>query len=185
MTHEARGDRSSGLDRRVRRLGSHQGLAADGRRRAPGGPARVRVDLAVRPLHDGPPPDRRDHVRVVHVARRPGRGHRARPPRSHRDLHRVPEPGPDGQDDLDDGHDQRRPDGPRDRRRLEAGRVAVVRLRLPRDERAAGEARRRPRGDHPDARRRPARARDLRGPIRDRARTRSTSPSRSSGRASR
>ena len=40
------------------------------------------------------------------------------------DLHRVPQPGPDGQDDLDDGRHQRRPDGARDRRRLEARRVA-------------------------------------------------------------
>ena len=37
-----------------------------------GGAARVRVDLAVRPLPDRPAPDRRDHVRVVHVAGRAG-----------------------------------------------------------------------------------------------------------------
>ena len=107
------------------------------------------------------------------------------PARPHRHLHRVPQPGAHGQDDLDDGFDQRRPDGARDRRRLEARRMARLRLRLPRDEGAAGPARRRPRGHHPDARRRQAPARDLRGPATPRSATRSTSPSRSSSRASR
>ena len=50
---------------------------------------------------------------------------------------------------------------------------------------AAGPARRRPRGHHRDARRRQARARDVRRPVRPRPRARSTSPSRSSSRASR
>ena len=58
----------------------------------------------------------------------------AGPARPRRHLHGVPQPGPDGQDDLDDGHHQRRPDGARHRRRLEARRVARLRLRLPRDE---------------------------------------------------
>ena len=133
-------------------------------RRAAGRAARLRVDLAVRPLPHGPPPDRRDHVRVVHRAVGAGRPDDARAARPHRHLHRVPQPGPDGQDDLDDGHDQRRPDGARDRRRLEAGRVAGLRLRVPRDARAARPARRRPRGHRPDARRRPARPRHVRRP---------------------
>ena len=123
-------------------------LAADDRGRPAGRAARLRVDLAVRPFPHGPPPDRRDHLRVVHDAVRPGRADRARPPRPHRHLHRVPQPGPHGQDDLDDGHDQRRPDGARHRRRLEARRVAGLRLRLPGDEGAAGPAGRRPRGHH-------------------------------------
>ena len=42
------------------------------------------------------------------------------PPRTHRHLHRVPEPGTHGQDDLDDGHDQRRSHGARDRGGVEA-----------------------------------------------------------------
>ena len=151
----------------------------------PGRAARVRVDLAVRPLPHRPATDRRDHLRVVHVAGRAGRPDDAGPPRPHRHLHRVPQPGPDGQDDLDDGHDQRRPDGARDRRRLEARRVAGLRLRVPRDARAPGPARRRPRGHRPDARRRQARPRHLRRPLRRGPATRSTSRSRSSGRASR
>ena len=114
-----------------------------------------------------------------------GRADRAGPARPHRHLHRVPQPGAHGQDDLDDGLDQRRADGARDRRRLEARRVARLRLRLPGDEGAAGAPRRRPRGHHPDARRRPARARDVRGRARAAFATRSTSPSRSSSRASR
>ena len=43
----------------------------------------------------------------------------------------LPEPRPDGQGDLDDRRDQRRPGDPRHRRRLEGGRVAGLRLRLP------------------------------------------------------
>ena len=130
---EDRCDRSPGLDGRVRRLGPARRVAADRRGRPAGRPARLRVDLAVRPLPHGPPPDRRDHVRVVHDAVGAGGADRAGPARPHRHLHRVPQPGAHGQDDLDDGRHQRRPDGARDRRRLEARRVARLRLRLPRD----------------------------------------------------
>ncbi len=91
-----------------------------------------------------------------------GRGHDPGPARARRDLHRVPEPRPDGQDDLDDGRHQRRPDGARDRRRLEARRVGRLRLRVPGDARAAGSPGRRPRGREPDDGRRQAPARDLR-----------------------
>ena len=81
-----------------------RGLASERADARPaGGPPRVRVDLAVRPLPHGSAPDRRDHLRVVHVAGGPGRGDRARPTRPHRHLHGVPQPGADGQDDLDDG----------------------------------------------------------------------------------
>ena len=51
------------------------------------------------------------------------------------------------------------------RRRLEARRMARLRLRLPRDEGAAGAPRRRPRRDHRDARGRQAPARDVRGHV--------------------
>ena len=124
-------------------------VAANDRGRPPGRPARVRVDLAVRPLPHRPAADRRDHLRVVHLAGGAGRDDRAGPPRPHRHLHRLPQPGADGQDDLDDGLDQRRPDGARDRRRLEARRVAGLRLRLPGDEGAAGTPGRRPRRHQP------------------------------------
>ena len=147
--------------------------------------ARVRCDLAVRPLPHRPPPDRRDHVRVVHVALGAGGADDARPARPHRHLHRVPQPGAHRQDDLDDGFHQRRPDGARDRGRLEARRVAGLRLRLPRDEGAAGPARRRPRGHRRDAGGRQAPARDVRRPRTPRSATRATSPSRSSSRACR
>ncbi len=149
ICHEDRRDRSPGLDRRVRRLGSARRVAADDRGRPPGGAARLRIDLAVRPFPHGPAADRRDHLRVVHLAGGAGGADRARPARAHRHLHGVPQPGPDGQDDLDDGLDQRRPDGARHRRRLEARRVARLRLRLPRDEGAAGAAGRRPRASSP------------------------------------
>ena len=182
---EDRRDRPAGLGRRVRRLGSARRLAADDRGRAAGRPARLRVDLAVRPLPHRAPPDRRDHVRVVHVAGGARRADRAGPARPRRHLHRVPQPGPHREDDLDDGLDQRRPDGPRHRGRLEARRVARLRLRLPRDEGAAGPARRRPRGHHRDARRRQAPARDVRGQATRRSATRSTSRSRSSSRGCR
>ena len=71
------------------------------------------------------------------------------------------------------------------RRRLEARRVARLRLRLPRDEGAAGPPARRPRRHHRDARGRPAPARHVRGPSTQRSATRATSRSRSSSRASR
>ena len=106
-----------------------------------------------------------------------------RPPRPHRHLHRVPEPGTHGQDDLDDGHDQRRPDGARDRGRLEARRVARLRLRLPRDAGAPRPARRRPRGHHARCWRATSTS-TRRSRVSTRASaTRSTSRSRSSGRA--
>ena len=56
---------------------------------------------------------------------------------------------------------------------------------FPETQGAAGAPRRRPRGDHPDARGRPAPARHVRGHATPRSATRSTSPSRSSSRASR
>ena len=173
------------MGRRIRRLGAARRVAADDGGRPPGRATRVRVDLAVRPLPDGPAADRRDHLRVVHVAVRAGGADRARPARPHRHLHRVPQPGADGQDDLDDGHHQRRADGARHRRRLEARRVAGLRLRLPRDQGTSGAPRQRPGGDHPHARGRQAPARLVRGHAIPRSATRSTSPSRSSSRASR
>ena len=139
---EARGHRPAGLGRRVRRLGPARRLAAHDRGRAGSRSARVRVHLAVRPFPHRSAPDRRDHVRVVHLAVGAGRGDRARPARARRDLHGVSEPGPHREDDLHDGLHQRRPDGARDRGRLEARRVAGLRLRLPRDQGTPGAARR-------------------------------------------
>ena len=57
--------------------------------------------------------------------------------------------------------------GARDRRRLEGGRVARLRVRVPRGARAAGDPGRSSRGHHPDAR---ARARHVRGEARQRPR---------------
>ena len=113
---------------------------------------RLRVALGVRPLPHRARADRRADVRVVQRADRPGDGHRPRPARSHGRLHRVPEPGPHRQDVVDDRRDLRRPVRARDRRRLEGGRVAGLRLRLPDDRRAAGGPARPSRGHRPDVR---------------------------------
>ena len=107
------------------------------------------------------------------------------PARPRGDLHGVPQPGAHGQDDLDDGRDQRRPHGAGHRGRLEARRVGRLRLRVPRDARAAGAARGRPRGGEPDDGGRRARARDVRRALLARSPMRATCPSRSSDRASR
>ena len=122
-----------GWHQRVRRTRAAGRLAALGRRRAAGRAARVRVDLAVRPLPHDPAPDGRDHLRVVHGPIRTRRADEPRPDRPHRHLHGVPQPGPHRQDDLDHGRHQRRAHGAGHRRRLEARRVAGVRLRLPGD----------------------------------------------------
>ena len=86
-----------GLEGRVRRLGRGRGVGENRGPRAPRGGARLRVGVGLRSLHDGPGPDRRDHVRVVLDAVGAGDGHRAGPPRPHGHLHRVPQPGPHGQ----------------------------------------------------------------------------------------
>ena len=51
--------------------------------------------------------------------------------RAHGRVHRLPQPGADGQDVVDHRRHQRRPLRARHRRRLEGGRVAGLRLRLP------------------------------------------------------
>ena len=56
---------------------------------------------------------------------------RAGPPRPHGRVHRVPQPGPDREAVVDDRRHLRRPLRARHRRRLEGGRVAGLRLRLP------------------------------------------------------
>ena len=79
---------------------------------------------------------------------------RARPPRPHGRLHRVPQPRADRQDVLDHRRHQRRPVRARHRRRLEGRGVARLRLRLPDARRADGGPRRPPRGHHPRCSRR-------------------------------
>ena len=104
--------------------------AHDRARRAGRGPG-LRVPVGLRPLPHRARPDRRDHVRVVLGAGGAGDGHRARAPRPHGRLHRLPEPGPDGQDGLDDRRHLRRAVRAGHRCRLEGRRVDGVRLRLP------------------------------------------------------
>ena len=155
----------AGLEARVRRLGPGRGVGAD-RRAGPGRRTpRLRVDLGLRPLPHGPAAGRGDDPRVVLDDHRPGDGDRAGPARPHGGLHRLPQPRPDREALVDDRCHLRRPLRARHRRRLEGGRVAGLRLRVP----AAGRTARRPRRpppDHPgDVR---ARASDLRGPVRPR-----------------
>ena len=111
-------------------------------------------------FHTVPAPDRGDHVRVVLRPVRDRDGDRARPPRPHGRLHRVPEPGAHGEAVVHDRRHQRRPVRARHRCRLEGRRVAGVRLRLPDDRRADGRVRRPPRGHHRDVRAGPG---ELRG----------------------
>ena len=167
---EDRSHRSAGLGRRVRRLAAARRMASDDRRRAAGREARVRVALAVRSLPHGPAPDRRDHLRVVHHALGAGGADQPGPTGARRHLHGIPQPGPDGQDDFDDGFDQWRADGPRYRGGLETRRVACLRLRLSRDEGATRATRRRPGGHPGDARGRQAPARHVRRPLLARSR---------------
>ena len=74
----------------------------------------------------------------------------------HGRLHGLPEPGADGEAVLDHRRHQRRPLRARHRRRLEGGRVAGVRLRLPAARRAPRRPRRSPRGHQRDVRARAA-----------------------------
>ena len=100
--------------------------------------ARVRVALGLRPL---------PHRARSRPTRSPSSRSRSwprwrwstepRPARPHGRLHGVPQPGPDGQAGLDHRRHQRRPVRARHRRRLEGGRVAGLRLRLP-DRSASG-----------------------------------------------
>ena len=71
-----------------------------------------------------------------------------RPPRPPRPRRGLPQRRADGEGDLDARRHQRRPGDPRHRRRLEGGRVARLRLRLPAGRRAAGDPRRPPRDHH-------------------------------------
>ena len=151
-------DDATGVEGRVRRVGAGRGLGSDGRALGAGGGARVRVAVGLRSLPHGPAPDRGDHVRVVLRPVRDRDGDRARAPRPHGRVHRVPEPGPDREALVDDRRHQRRPVRARDRRRLEGRRVAGVRLRLPDDRGADGRVRRPPRGHHRDVRGRAGRA---------------------------
>ena len=91
----------------------------------------------------------------------------AGPPRPSRAGGGLPERGAHGQDDLHARRRQRRAHGAGHRRRLEGGRVAGLRLRVPRGARAAGHPGGPSRGHHPDA---PARACHLRGSARQRPR---------------
>ena len=94
--------------------------------------AGLRVDLDQRPLPGRPAAHRCAHLRTVRGADGPGHGDPAGPPRPPRAGGRVPERCADGQDDLDPRRRQRRPDRARHRRRLEGGRVAGLRVRVPR-----------------------------------------------------
>ena len=114
MLDEDRRDRSAGLGRRVRRLGAARRVAADdrGRPRRPTGSGFESIWLFDH-FHTVPrPTDEITFESFTSLAALAAHD-AARAARPHRHLHRVPQPGPDGEDDLDDGHDQRRPDGPR------------------------------------------------------------------------
>ena len=148
----------------------------------PGRGARLRIALGVRPLPHGPRADRRVTFESFSVLAALAMAHLACPPRPHGRLHRVPQPRPHGEAVLDPRRHQRRPVRAGHRRRLEGGRVAGIRLRLPADRRADGCLRRPPRGHHSDARARP---RDLRGPRTPTSATRSTCRRVSSSRGSR
>ena len=106
-------------------------LAADRRGRPVGRGPGLRVALGLRP-HAGRPAagggDRsssRSPSWRRSPSRRAGRGSATSCSRV------VPQPRAHREGDLDDRRDQRRPGDPRDRRRLEGGRVAGLRLRLP------------------------------------------------------
>ena len=130
----------AGLEGRVRRLGPRRGVGAHGR----AGPGTPKTSGSSRSgsstTSHRARADRRDHLRVVLDALRPGDGHRSRPARPHGRLHRIPQPRPHREARLDDRRHQRRPLRARHRGRLEGGRVAGLRLRVP----AHGRTARRP-----------------------------------------